>query len=78
MSGRWKREDVQLKDSPGSSKKKKKEMRQEGSTLGRSSLIKFFFSVSFKDGVYLMCCRLRGRSYREAGEGVRGDGQMSE
>ena len=61
-------------------KKKKKEMRQEGSTLRRKLINRiFFFSVSFKDGIYLMCAQAeRKELQRSRGEESEEMEQMSE
>lgn len=60
--------------------KKKKEMRQEGSTLRRKLINRiFFFSVSFKDGIYLMCAQAeRKELQRSRGEESEEMEQMSE
>lgn len=61
----------------------KKEMRQEGSTLRRKLINRilfcFFFSVSFKDGIYFMCAQAeRKELQRSRGEESEETEQRSE
>lgn len=59
---------------------KKKEIREEGSTLRRKLINRILFcSISFKDGIYLMCAQAeRKELQRSKGEESKEMEQMSE